>query len=104
MPWSHCLLNFVLNARRPVASFVHDPLAPDFAGEHHKLRRCHRFARYARFRVFRQEQIHDRIGNLVGNLVGMAFGNAFGREEIAAAHLGEVPMDIKKALCLEFAL
>ena len=73
--------NFFLRARRPGAVFI-DALAADFAGQNNKLCRRERFAGNARFGVFGQEQVDDRVGNLVGDLVGMTFGYGFGREEV----------------------
>ena len=80
-------------AQLPV--LVHDALAADFAGEDDAVGRGHRLAGDARFRILRQEQVDDRVGNLVGDLVGMAFGNGFGREQVRAAHDAEAgPCDL----------
>ena len=85
------LLDLVAHARRPAMRvsellFVVRVLAADFAADHDALRRHQRLAGDARFRVLRQEQVHDRVGNLVGDLVGMALGHRFGREEIVGTH------------------
>ena len=90
--------NFFLCAGCPCAIFI-DAFATDFACKHNKLRGCQCFTSDARFRVFRQKQIDNRIRNLIRNLVGMAFRNRFGREEIIMAH-GDNPVDIRKTLCV----
>ena len=79
--FAHGAFNFFLRAGRPCAIFI-DALAPDFAGQNHKLRRRERFAGDARFGVLGQEQVDDGVRNLVGDLVGMAFRYGFGREEV----------------------
>jgi hypothetical protein len=77
--------DFFLRARCPFTIFI-NALAADFAGEHDQLSRGQRFASDACFRVFRQKEIDDGVGNLVRNLVWMAFGNRFGGEEIVVTH------------------
>src|SRR3546814_11735116 len=71
-------LDLVKRTRRPGAIFI-DALAAEPARQHDELGRGQRIARDARLRVFRQEQIDDRIRKLVRNLVGMPFGHASGR-------------------------
>ena len=87
---AHHTLDLVLGAGGPFTVLV-DTLAADFACQHHQLGGGQRFAGDARFRVLRQEQVDNGIGNLVRNLVRVAFGNAFGREQIGFAH-GSVPV------------
>ena len=94
-------LDLLADAGRPIAVLVHDPVAADFAGKDDAVGRRHRLAGDARFRVLRQEQVDDRVGNLVGDLVGMAFGNGFGGEQIRAAHERQEVLgirDIRKSL------
>ena len=68
------------------AVVLENALAADFTGQHDELGGGQRLAGDAGLRVFRQEEVNDRVGNLVGNLVGMPFGHGLGGEEIAAAH------------------
>ena len=79
-------LDLVAYAGRPIALFVHDPLAADFAGEDDAIGGRQRLAGDARFGVLGQEQVDDGVADLVGDLVRMAFGNGFGREEVGVAH------------------
>jgi hypothetical protein len=99
---AHDILDLLLRAFCPVTVLEHS-LAADFTGKHDALRGGHGFASDARFRVLREEQVDDSVGNLIGNLVGMAFRNAFGSEEVIAAHGvsdGRGSSDIKIALCV----
>ncbi len=75
------VLDLLLNAGRPVALSVHDALAADLAGQNHQIGRRQGLARHARFRIFRQEQIDDRVGDLVRDLVGVAFRDALGGKQ-----------------------
>ena len=78
-----------LDAGRPVSAGVHDPLAADFPGQHHPIRRRQGFARHPGLRVPRQEQVDDGVGDAVRDLVWMALGNAFrGEEEGRTGHGG----------------
>ncbi len=67
------VVDFLADARCPIAVLVHDALAADFAGKHDAVGRGHRLARHASFRILRQEEVDDGVGNLVGDLVRMAF-------------------------------
>ncbi len=80
------LLDLLAYARSPIACFVHDALAADFAGEDDLLRGGHRLASDACFRILRQEQVDDRVADLVGDLVWVTFGIRFGRKEVGIAH------------------
>lgn len=80
------VLHFLLEAWRPVAVLIHDPVAADLAGKDHQLGGRQRLTGDARLGVLGQEHIDDRVRDLVGDFVRMAFGDTFGREQVALAH------------------
>ena len=73
--------DFFFGTFGPCAIFI-DAFAANLASEDNQLRGGQCFARDARFGVFRQKQVDDRVGDLVRNLVWMSFGHGFGSEKV----------------------